>query len=118
MLWKSFSVDQRMFCREENLPLSSDEEKGQENRSKVRWVCTFVSFPLQFSYASGDCEHFRLASMLLSYGFRILEQMSNRFGKVGEPLKEFVRLRYQAVFSQLHWCDFLDNSTHRVSIRD
>lgn len=43
--------------------------------------------------------------MPLSYGFRILEQMSNRFGKVGESLKEFVRLRYRAVFSQLHWCD-------------
>lgn len=70
----------------------------------VRWNCTFVGFPLQFSYASSDC-YFRLASMLRSYGFRILELMSSRWGKVGEPSKEFVRLRYQAVFSQLHRCD-------------
>lgn len=42
--------------------------------------------------------------MLRSYGFRTLE-LSSRLGKVGEPSKEFVRLRYQAVFSQLHRCD-------------
>lgn len=43
--------------------------------------------------------------MLRSYDFHTLKLMSGRFGEVGEPSKEFVRLRYQAAFSQLHRCD-------------